>query len=101
VVIEILAVVFLGLGVAEFVAWLAIVFNYSVNASVWFRVVMTVLKAISMTSALVIAYLAFENLELLVLGLDAINWLVIFVVSQLAIRWMLNIYVIVDIWQRR
>jgi hypothetical protein len=83
------------------VAWLAIVFQYSVQASVWFRLLITVLKGISMTSSFVLAYLVIEDTEGLVFGLDIIMWLVLFFVSQLAIRWMLNLYVISDLWSRR
>jgi hypothetical protein len=100
-VIELLAAVFVGLGFAEFVAWIAIVLNYSVQASVLFRVLITILKGASMVAAFVMAYLVLEDTQMKVLGLDAISWLIVFFVSQLGIRWMLNLYVISNIWSRR
>jgi hypothetical protein len=98
---ELLVVVFVGLGFAELVAWLAIVFQYSVQASVLFRVVITALKGVSMTSAFVLAYLVIEDPDDSVLGMNVLTWLTAFFLSQLAIRWMLNIYVIRDLWSRR
>lgn len=99
--IETLAVVFVGLGLAEFVAWLAIVFQYSVRAGILFRLAITILKFASMFSAFALAYLVIDSPDIQILGLDALTLLAIFFISQLAIRWMLNIYMIKEIWKAR
>jgi hypothetical protein len=83
------------MAMAELVAWLAIMLNYTIpNASLFLRILITPPKFASIFSAVGLTYLALYSTDATFYGLDVIMLLTIFFVSQLFIRWILTIAIV-------
>ena len=90
--VEILAIVFIGVGLGELVSWLEITFRYAIAlAPNIFRILLTISMLIGIASVFGLSYIALSEPDATVLNLDALTLITVYFISRLCTAWILNI----------